>query len=345
MAASAYWARRAEARMDAYLMDTEGALETIRRAHDQATHYLQTEAERLFLKYADDYDLDIEEANELLSQPVTRSQYKRLLEQIASIPDEEMRKPLHAKASSGAYSYRIQRLDALRDTINAQATRLRAIEQSAFGKLFPLTIQDAYYRTIFDLQKGTGYAFSFNKIGSGPIREILQNPWSGKHFSQRIWTNTNALADTLNETITASFLSGRSNASLAQEIAERMDVSYREAERLVRTETTYMANAAEMQCYRECGVERYQYLATLDMLTSDACQALDGQIFLVSEAVPGTNMPPLHPNCRSTTVVVLDSMTRENLKRGALDPQTGEAILIPRDMTYPEWRKKYVDAA
>ena len=58
------------------------------------------------------------------------------------------------------------------------------------------------------------------------------------------------------------------------------------------------------QGYEEYNVERYKFVSVLDMKTSKVCRHLDGKTFPLSQRVQGTNYPPMHPWCRSTTISV-----------------------------------------
>ena len=71
-----------------------------------------------------------------------------------------------------------------------------------------------------------------------------------------------------------------------------MGVAYSAAKRLVRTETAYIYEQATKDAYEECGVEWYEFLATLDGRTSEICRELDGKHFKVRDAMPGKNYPP-----------------------------------------------------
>jgi SPP1 gp7 family putative phage head morphogenesis protein len=82
-----------------------------------------------------------------------------------------------------------------------------------------------------------------------------------------------------------------------------LDVSRQHAGTVIHTTTQHVANAARMEVWERNGdiVERYQWLSTLDRRTTQQCRSLDGRTF-----EPGKGpMPPIHPNCRSTTVAVL----------------------------------------
>jgi hypothetical protein len=52
-------------------------------------------------------------------------------------------------------------------------------------------------------------------------------------------------------------------------------------------------------------------------------------------------LPPLHPNCRSTTAAYFAEADRSAMERRARDPE-GEGYYVPADMSYKEWEEKYV---
>ena len=174
------------------------------------------------------------------------------------------------------------------------------------------------------------------------IQEILKNNWSGKHYSKRVWHNTDVLAKQLEEVITSGLMSGKSSRRMAQELRELTDYGKFACERLIRTETTYITNAAEIESYKECGIDRYIFIATLDLRTSSTCREHDREVYEVEKAEAGVNLPPLHPHCRSTTRAYLGEKTLKDIKRRARDPETGKTYLVPGDMKYQDWYDKFV---
>lgn len=104
---------------------------------------------------------------------------------------------------------------------------------------------------MFDIQKGLGTGFDVAAMSSSTIEAILKNPWSGSHFSKRIWGNTDVLANKLTEIVSSGMMSGRSLDKMVKELYEMTTVGKHAAARIIRTETTYMANAAEMESYKE----------------------------------------------------------------------------------------------
>ncbi|MEG2531355.1 MAG: minor capsid protein, partial [Raoultibacter sp.] len=164
---------------------------------------------------------------------------------------------------------------------------------------------------------------------------------TGKSYSERVWSNTARLAATLEEKITAAFLSGKSNFALEREITEQFGCSFREAERLIRTETSYVCNEAAVQSYLDSGLEAFEFLCTEDTLTCKLCGAQDGEITPLARRKIGKNAPPMHPWCRCTVLPAVESAGTERSGRGT----HGETKLFPKGMRQPDYVQWLNDGA
>lgn len=194
-------------------------------------------------------------------------------------------------------------------------------------------IQSAYMQTVFDVTKGADYRAAFDLIPESRVKAILSTNWSGQMFSQRVWDNTNALADGLKHDMLVGIMAGKSEQHMADDIMSRCGVGAFEARRLVRTETTFVANMAELYGYKELDIDEYEFSACLDSRTSDLCRELDGKVFKRNSAQAGVNLPPMHPFCRSTTLPVLPS-------EEDLDKELAELCdEIGADVDFDEWER------
>lgn len=101
---------------------------------------------------------------------------------------------------------------------------------------------------------------------------------------------------------------------------------------VVRTSMQHLNNSARQTMWAENSdiISSYRWVSTLDDRTSEECQELDGQVFPIDDGP----IPPAHPNCRSTTVAVLDPAFAA-LSEGAT--RSSASGYVPLDMTYPEW--------
>ena len=194
-------------------------------------------------------------------------------------------------------------------------------------------IQSAYMQTVFDVTKGADYRAAFDLIPESRVKAILSTNWSGQMFSQRVWDNTNALADGLKHDMLVGIMAGKSEQHMADDIMSRCGVGAFEARRLVRTETTCVANMAELYGYKELDIDEYEFSACLDSRTSDLCRELDGKVFKRNSAQAGVNLPPMHPFCRSTTLPVLPSEEDLDKELAELGDEIGA------DVDFDEWER------
>lgn len=98
-----------------------------------------------------------------------------------------------------------------------------------------------------------------------------------------------------------------------------------------------------LQNFEDSDVEYYEYLATLDCKTCPICGELDKKQFKVSDALQGTNCPPMHDGCRCsiTAVIETDGLQHMDMRR-MREPKTGKSVVVP-NMSYVEWKKEYLD--
>lgn len=331
-------------RMAEYHRSADSTVLTITNAYDKAQNDIQTEINKIFEVFAKNGKFNQIEAERILNQYIPNPLLALAKRIYPSVKNEGIKRWLLSKINAPAYRARITRKEALREQIYLQSKVIADVEITASTTGYIKLIKDAYFRTMFDVQKGLGVGFDFATIPQRTIETILKNPWSGEHFSQRIWGNTEVLAKQVTEVITAGFMSGAGIDKMRNDLMQRMNVGKHAANRLIRTETTYMANASEMESYVEAEIDEYMYRATLDNKTSDICQEQDGEVYKVKDAVPGVNMPPLHVFCRSTTRVYFGPGTLNNIQRRARNPITGKNELVPASMKYPEWKEKYAKA-
>ncbi|MDU5106522.1 minor capsid protein [Clostridium sp.] len=337
-----YWNNRANERMAEYHRNSDTTINKINAAYDKAIKDINEDINNIFYKYKLDSQLSEKEVKQLLNSKISKKELDDIRAKIYGIQDEELKKYMMAQLNSEAYKSRITRLEAMKESVYINTKLAADVEIKQSTKLYTDNINKAYYSNIFDIQKGLGIGFNVAEMPLGSVQEILKNNWSGKHYSKRVWKNTDILAEKLEEVITSALMSGKSSRRMAMELEELTNYGKFASERLIRTETTYISNEAEIESYKECGVDKYIFVATLDLRTSSACREQDRKIYRVDKAQAGINLPPLHPHCRSTTRAYLGKGTLKDINRRARDPETGKTYLVPGDMSYQEWYDKFV---
>lgn len=157
------------------------------------------------------------------------------------------------------------------------------------------------------------------------------------------WSSRSVTA--IENTVRQGFFEGRTNQQIVKDIIGTkangyqdgiIDVTRRSAETVVRTSIQHVAQVARNEVYAANAdiVARYEWVSTLDNRTSPSCRALDGREFEIGKGP----LPPLHPNCRSSTVPVINNKyIRETLRQGATRVSVDGPV--PANMSYYEWLK------
>ena len=325
---SNYWDKRAIKRLNEAEKTSDAYIKRIKYIYDQAYKDVEGEIARVYKNYSKETGLDVQKLKELL----TRSETKKTWEQ--------MKRQGLDKYIKDNYKSRISRLEQIQAQIYAKAKQIYPKEELEQTMCYKGVINNSYYKAVYDTQMGTGYDFSFNKIDNNLLNSILNEKWSGANYSQRIWGNTDILADSLSQVLGGALLSGQSIEKTTKQIKDRFNVSKYYAERLVRTETNHFNNEADAMAYEEMGINKYVFVATLDSRTSETCQNHDGKVYEYKDKEVGVNYPPLHPNCRSKTRGYLGEEAEKTLKRRARNPITGKTEVID-NISYENWIKQY----
>jgi SPP1 gp7 family putative phage head morphogenesis protein len=335
-----YWRRRSEevaarqfAKADAYQAE-------LAREYARATEEIRRAIEVFYQRYAENGEVSMAEARRQLSGRELR-QFKMTLEEFIEKAKNNADGRWTKQLNEVYYRVRVSRYEALLTDIQQQIELLAGSRQKGTGKLLSDVYKDTYYRTIFELQKGTGFGVTFAKIDQNKLEIVLGTEFAGSNWSKRIWGDRDKLITELRTKLAQAFIRGESSDRTARDLAERMAVSRSNAERLVQTETAFFVGEATAAGYRASGVvNKYEILATLDNRTSEICRSMDGKVFALFEREVGVNYPPFHARCRTNVVPYFDDEIEVG-ERIARD-EDGKVYFVSGDMTYQSWYNRYV---
>lgn len=139
-------------------------------------------------------------------------------------------------------------------------------------------------------------------------KKAISSIWcaDGKNWSNRVWGNKTALQERIKKGLIDCVSQGLSKDKMVKAIKDEFNTAFYQADRIARTELTYVQNKSAADRYQANGVKKYEFLAEIDSRTSSICKEHDGKIYNFSEMKVGENCPPLHPNCRSTIIPVIE---------------------------------------
>lgn len=336
-----YWEERFKRLKTAEMRKAERANADLARAYRETLRQLRAEVEQWYDRFAKENKISLAEARRILDNRELK-EFKMTLADFIKEAKRLDLDPAHIRMLENAsMRVRLTRSQEIYLKTAQYVEKLAKTQGLELSGLMRDVYTDSTYKTAYETQKVTGFE-NFRAVRERQIEEAISKPWApdGADFSSRIWKNKTQLINSLQTDITQSLMTGTSTAQLSEKISARFNTSYNQAYRLVETETAYIQERAMLDTYDELGLEQYQICAVLDSKTSEICQDLDGKVFDRKDAKPGITMPPFHCHCRSTTVPYIEGLLDDG-GRVARDPETGKTVEIP-DMTYKEWKKKYV---
>lgn len=169
---------------------------------------------------------------------------------------------------------------------------------------------------------------------TGQLLDPFLNGWSQRTINR------------MDRVIRTGYAQGLSAAEIALQLRGTAEAGYRdgmlgsvtkrEANAMVNTSIAHVNSAAQMAVYRANAdmLDGYQWISILDSATSQQCRSLDMRIFKIDRGP----LPPIHVNCRSSTLPVVKGMTRRPGLRTAEGPR-GEHN-VRAHTSYYEWLKR-----
>lgn len=333
----AYWRKRAIELAEKQKQEDDDLCLRFHREYERILHELDKEISIFYARYAANESVSMADARRLL-RDAELEDFRMSLDEFR---DKALAGGFDKELEEVYLRSRISRLQALQTQVELRMMELFGSQRDVLRDHLQERYTDTYYRTVYAVSQQADVASTFARIDPQTVEKILAVPWVGSEFSSRIWADKDKLTRELMQTLSRGFVRGDSLDRMTKEFAQRMGVSESRAATLIHTESAHMAAEAAEQGYRETGVRSYRFEAALDLKTCAVCGALDQREFPLAEHETGINYPPLHPRCRCTTVPVTES--RIGSKRAARNPATGKTEYVEKELTYEEWRKKYVE--
>lgn len=182
---------------------------------------------------------------------------------------------------------------------------------------------------------------SFSHPSTALLRSMVTSrPFDGQVL--REWTKANAFrsVNLLMREINTGLTRGESIPDISGRVQRQLLTSKSNAQAITRTAVNHVSTQARELTYEHNDdvVKGVKFVATLDNRTTLTCASLDGKVFNVGEGP----RPPMHFNCRSTTVPVLKSWEELGISAKELTSSTRASMNgeVPETQTYPQWLKR-----
>ncbi len=333
-----YWIERTAALEQSIQAGATPSVNNIIKAYERAIANINGDIKKVFREFSRASGVSEDKAAEIMSASESDELYADLVKLLDETEDEKLRADIITKINAQAYGARIDRLEAMKQRVYTHLKRAQNAEMSEHTALHRETLQRSYYSNIYNIAKGFDVGINFSVLPEKAIEKVLSEPWLGANYSTRIWNNNEQFIERVQQTIEDGITGGHSISRMADKLEEFVKVPKRGhryiVERLARSETAHFMAEGQLESYKEIGIEKYQFVAAFSERTCDTCGGLDSEIFDVSQAIAGENYPPIHANCRCTTVMA--GFTPST--RLARDPVTGKNYKVDGSMTFNEWK-------
>ena len=248
---------------------------------------------------------------------------------ISALPIVLNYKPVSHNEGIATYFREMLRLEAY--------ALVQALHTDVAGILIGVA-EEGMYRGQYMLQKQVGVGWHYSEIGEREVTTFV-----GHRFTESsAWRFLRPLTEAAYDGFDKSVMLGEPVSKMEARIGEAKRTSIWRSKREARTTITEVSNDAHMEEYKRAKAKRYQFVATFDEKTCPVCGQLDGKTFNIEDAEPGVNYPPMHPNCRCTTVAVLSKEILALMApRQVIDYSTGQMHEVPQDFTYEDWYKTF----
>lgn len=333
-----YWEKRAVLIENENFRNTMYHAEKMKEQYEIAKENIQKEIDKFYKDFAINNQVKMSEAKRILNNSELK-EFKTTLKQYEKLVENDLEGNLKKQITNISIRQRITRLQSLQAKFDVILSQLQNNSNIEINNDFFEALENTYYKNLYGIEKKDNLHTDFTLMNEKIADNILKYNWSGVTYSDRIWRNQIELKQKLTDSLNKNFIQGSSISELAAEISKILDTDYKNCVRLMRTEVNYINNKASIESYKEKGIKQYEFVAVLDLRTSEICADMDGEIINIDDLVVGVNCPPLHPNCRSTIIPYIEGIERNRVARNV---ETGETEEIG-DMNYKEWYKKYVE--
>ncbi len=322
----------------------------------KAQKELDNKIEKWIYRLAKNNELDIVEARKLLTSNELK-EFRWTLDEYIKYGEENAINPKWIKELENASAkVHITRLEALKLDTQKRLEQLAFEQTKSTTALAKNVYEESYFKGAYEIAKGTNKGLMLSGIDDDKLNKVATSVLAGdgRHFSERIWTDTSKMTNELHQELMKNVMLGKSPDESVKAMAKFVDGKIENkkssAKRLLYTEASFYSSAGQKDMFEDLGVEWYEVVATLDSKTSSVCKELDGKVFPISEFKAGMTAPPFHVRCRSTTVPNFDKEDEELGLKGELSEgqrvargEDGKSYFVPSDMGYEEWYNEYVD--
>jgi SPP1 gp7 family putative phage head morphogenesis protein len=298
-----YWLKREEEALKHRIAEEAEYNRQINRIYQDMLDACQKEIDSFYAKYASKEGITIAEAKKRVNK-LDIAQYERKARRYVRDKD------FSAKANEEMRLYnatmKINRLEMLKANIGLELI-------SGHDELEKFMEKILKGRTEDELKRQAGILGKTVRNNAQKAHAIVNGSFHSGTFSDRIWQYQDLMREDLGRMLQTGLIQGKNPRALAKDLQKYWfgndpltggGARYC-MERLMRTELARVQTEAQKQSFIRNGYDQYTFIVNGGCCP--ICEGLNGKHFDVAKMMPGTNAPPMHPNCRCSTAAYMDT--------------------------------------
>ena len=240
-----------------------------------------------------------------VSERELKKMYRDIAKDVIAQMENALLKMKEGKSVSHIFSYR-----DYYETLQEIERKLKDLGDREY-KIINKGMTDTYKDIQKEVSKTSSIPFRSSKMNSQRINDVINATWcgDGKNWSQRIWEHQAELGAKLSKGLLDMMEAGITPQNLQKDLMKTFNASFGQTARIIRTEYVHVANESTINRYKDAGIQKYRFVCSPG--ACEICQESADKIFSVEDT---EFLPPLHPNCRCTTLAVFDDDKLNQIK-------------------------------
>lgn len=314
-----YWAKREAEQLKHNITDETEYDKQIKQIYANMLDACQKEIDGFYGRYASKEGISIAEAKKRVSA-LDIAAYERKAKQYVKTRD------FSDKANEEMRLYnatmKINRLEMLKANIGLELIAGHDELQKFMGGILQ-------GRTKAELRRQAGILGKTVRNNAQKAHAIVNGSFHSGTFSDRIWQYQDLMREDIGRLLQSGLIQGKNPRAITKGLEKYWYGADPKTnggavycmQRLMRTELARVQTEAQKQSFVRNGFGKYIFIVNHNATKHGCCPLCEeaskkdsghGEgVYLVSDMMPGTNAPPMHPNCRCSTAAYEDSKDYE----------------------------------
>lgn len=302
-----YWKKREAEQLKHNVTEEAEYNKQIQQIYRDMLDACQKEIDGFYGRYADKEGITLAEAKKRVSK-LDIAAYERKAKRYVRDKD------FSAKANEEMRIYnatmKINRLEMLKANIGLELI-------AGHDELDKFMEKILKGRTEDELKRQAGILGKTVRNNAQKAHAIVNGSFHSGTFSDRIWQYQDLMREDLGRMLQSGLIQGKNPRAVMKDLKKYWYGADPKTgggatycmERLMRTELARVQTEAQKQSFIRNGFGKYTFIVNSGCCP--ICDGLSGKHFDVKKMMPGTNAPPMHPNCRCSTAAYEDSKDYE----------------------------------